>query len=282
MAQLLAQISQTFDNFQSELTVVDLEPWRMTVKTADDRRIQFRGYFDPDGLSEAMRQILQRPHLYLFDGDPDRIDALQITYHPAASQQEDLRLSRADQQFFWQQTTDTTAAQLTLTTATVALLLDQLGEITWQSATPANVELHLTLQYRYAQTPTHLSGSLSTLAEITGWPEAAATISAWLAKHSPQVLDARIFSRRPYAPGMLCYCQVVFHHGGKPYSYLSQSHDLAIGARVVVPLGPNDTLTYGTVIACDYYWPQEAPYPPAKTKSIIGIADSLKEALGGK
>ena len=74
--------------------------------------------------------------------------------------------------------------------------------------------------------------------------------------------------------GDLIYLTVVFAPEGPEYNYIADTDDYEVGDRVIVPVGADEQERVVTVTDVNYYQPEDAPYPPAKTRHVIGpVAD---------
>ncbi len=73
------------------------------------------------------------------------------------------------------------------------------------------------------------------------------------------------------------YCQVRFEGVSRAYSYLTDNDAIQPGDWVLVPLGQNDYERTGKVERVDIFTAANAPYPPERTKHIIGKTDAPPE-----
>ncbi|WP_125582893.1 hypothetical protein [Lacticaseibacillus suibinensis] len=86
-----------------------------------------------------------------------------------------------------------------------------------QSDETSQIAPNLTVTARYRQgDPIIVKGTLSLDDPIPHWASLAAKIQTFLGEFAPQMLDARVMSRKTPVKGELLYAQVVFHHGGSP------------------------------------------------------------------
>ncbi len=85
-----------------------------------------------------------------------------------------------------------------------------------------------------------------------------------------RLLDPVWYTWRPRRPGESIYCHVSFEEGGKLYCYRTEDESIRPGDRVLVPAGPENETKAVTVVRVEYVRPEDAPYPPAKTKIILG------------
>jgi hypothetical protein len=194
-----------------------------------------------------------------------------------------LVLDRRSQTLSLTQVHDGTRVRLAIADPSIGELLNDLTIAPDAQVSDAQVSLPasppvltVTTRFRYGA-PVTAQGTLSLDAPIAGWDDCAEWLRDWLKTHAPAMLDARLLMRKTPQPGDLLYAQVVFHHGGSPYSYLADPK-YAVGDRVVVIAGYGES--YGTIVSMAYYAPTEAPYPPSRTEAILALADPLEEAKG--
>ena len=69
------------------------------------------------------------------------------------------------------------------------------------------------------------------------------------------------------------YCTVAVPGIENTYSYLAGDGEYVPGDKVTVPFGRENTLRVGRVIAVQHCTAVDAPYPPSRTKTILGKAD---------
>lgn len=106
--------------------------------------------------------------------------------------------------------------------------------------------------------------------EWTEWADEVRTL--FTPPAGSRLLDPAVYSWRPRRAGEQIYCHVAFEEGGKTYCYRTEDESIRPGDRVFVPAGPENETKAVTVVRVDYVRPEDAPYPPAKTKSILGKA----------
>ena len=77
------------------------------------------------------------------------------------------------------------------------------------------------------------------------------------------------------------YCQVKLYGASQLYSYLTTDNTVKPGDLVVVPVGPDNNRMIATVNRVAIYSEETAPYPPERTKYIIGkaTADDINKLL---
>lgn len=81
-----------------------------------------------------------------------------------------------------------------------------------------------------------------------------------------------------FGPKKYIYLSVCFEGGGKTYCYLTKDKYIKVNDVVMVPV-PNEPDKPAIVAGVDICTEKDAPYPPEKTKYIIGIADRKTKKL---
>ena len=76
------------------------------------------------------------------------------------------------------------------------------------------------------------------------------------------------------------YCSILPKGFGTTYYYISPMGALQVGTRVEVPFGSENDLKKGTVLSCNEFLAQDAPYPVSKTKSIVRVLTEEEFAQG--
>ena len=69
------------------------------------------------------------------------------------------------------------------------------------------------------------------------------------------------------------FCLVEIHDLNKSYYYLGSNLNISVGNNVIVPLGKDNKITFGTVKRVEYKKEYNAPYPIDKIKNIISVYD---------
>lgn len=127
---------------------------------------------------------------------------------------------------------------------------------------------------RYALTLRWSDGASQRIAgryDCTGLPDGWAAMAAEADTLLRFYTEGELFdpSRAAAAPGPLFYCSVEFEPRGTRYSYRSEDRTLAVGELVVVPAGPDAHELLGRIVSVQTCTAEDAPYPPAQTKSIL-------------
>lgn len=65
------------------------------------------------------------------------------------------------------------------------------------------------------------------------------------------------------------FCNVVFGHGRRTYSYLADQDDYAPGGQVIVPVGADNREAVATIRSIKMYSKEDVPYPIKKMKHIL-------------
>lgn len=275
---MLDQLADFASTVRPPEIVCDAGFWKMTVTGEDGVQHAQGSMIEAELLSEQLRDVLPFPYLMLFDNAPNQLQRLVIAYAPDDDTAEKMVIDRHSQSLSLTTRHGATRTRLGLTSPAVGHLLtgidSPLDQPKPDEASQTAPNLTVTARYRQGD-PIIVKGTLSLDTPIPGWANLAAKLQTFLGEFAPQMLDARLMSRKTPVKGDLLYAQVVFHHGGSPYSYFADPQ-YAVGDRVVVPR--NHSETYGTIVAMAWFAPNQAPYPPAQTKRILRLADPLEEA----
>ncbi|WP_203633420.1 hypothetical protein [Lacticaseibacillus suibinensis] len=278
LSGVLDQLAAFASTVRPPEIVCDAGFWKMTVTGEGGVQHAQGSMIEAELLSEQLRDVLPFPYLMLFDNAPNQLQRLVIAYVPDDDTAEKMVIDRHSQSFSLTTRQGATRTRLGLTSPAVGRLLTGLDSPLErpQSDETSQIAPNLTVTARYRQgDPIIVKGTLSLDDPIPHWASLAAKIQTFLGEFAPQMLDARVMSRKTPVKGELLYAQVVFHHGGSPYSYIADPQ-YAVGDRVVAPR--NHSEAYGTIVAMAWYAPNQAPYPPAQTKRISRLADPLEEA----
>jgi len=73
------------------------------------------------------------------------------------------------------------------------------------------------------------------------------------------------------------FCGVVYKYGSNVYHYRTDDETLAIGDKVIVPVGPDNKGIIGEIVSVEKHMRLTAPFPVEKTKFIIGRYVEAKE-----
>lgn len=126
----------------------------------------------------------------------------------------------------------------------------------------------LTVHYRYAPKSVW-KGNFQEDELPAFWPEFAEALRNFCrdTSHS-RILDEALYLWRPAQEGELIYCKVRFEDSGRTYYYRTEDDTLRPGDCVLVPTGKETEPQLARIVSMECCRPDEAPYPPEKTKWI--------------
>lgn len=133
-------------------------------------------------------------------------------------------------------------------------------------------DLRYRILVRYRRQPEQvLEGSFDRNGLPETWPAFADRVTAFFQSRTEGALmNPALYRWRPREAGEYIYCSVVFQEGGKRYHYRTEDETLRIGDRVLVPVGPDNEPKPVTIVNIEYFQPADAPFPPSRTKVILG------------
>ena len=133
-----------------------------------------------------------------------------------------------------------------------------------------DLRYRILVQYR-RQPEQVLEGSFDRNGLPETWPAFADRVTAFFRSRTEGALiNPALYRWRPREAGEYIYCSVVFQEGGKRYHYRTEDETLRIGDRVLVPVGPDNEPKPVTIVNIEYFQPADAPFPPSRTKVILG------------
>lgn len=133
-------------------------------------------------------------------------------------------------------------------------------------------DLRYRILVRYRRQPEQLlEGSFDRNGLPETWPAFADRVTAFFRSHTEgSLMNPALYRWRPREAGEYIYCSVVFQEGGKRYHYRTEDETLRIEDRVLVPVGPDNEPKPVTIVNIEYFQPADAPFPPSRTKVILG------------
>ena len=307
LKDILDAIAISFEDHVNDFEL-DVGSWTIELTNEEGKVTKLKGSLIPnafDGLSDYIRERLNRDDLFLFDGNPDRVDLIEMTYDrhqefevadPADPEQpyaiwdyhEELKISRDTEtvELYRQIFSDCDVRNTYHIAGGVSDFLDSLEPYALSEAegNPPDVfvDPFRTEKYKIIVT-TRRAGTreISGLFDKKGlpkdWPEFSQRLLDFLLSYGlGEIFDERAYGKVCRRAGDLIFCNVVFTDGGKEYCYLShEDHD--VGDLVVVPAGKDDHEAVVRIESVEYHPAEEAPYPLDKIKIIIRKFDRERD-----
>ncbi|KRN28315.1 hypothetical protein IV38_GL001313 [Lactobacillus selangorensis] len=289
--RLLASIAEYFRSDHQTLAVTDAGTWQLQLTNSEGKEFCYTGPLcddlsvDGTGLSDLLRTTLKLPFLWAFDGQTtgQRIMRIEMHYH-SDPEEETFQIDRQTGRLALTQHFDdqTQRSQTIQAASAVVRLLDQLDpavlftQLDQQPQVIApNEERHYALTITFDDCSQRIvSGNFDKAGLPTDWPAFAAAIQKLVADlGQPALFDSAVYTQATRQPGQFIYCSVALNHGPKTYFYRTEDNSIVVNDRVIVPVGPEDTLLKGRVTKVAYYDPMQVPLPIAKTKRILRKVD---------
>ena len=250
------------------------------------------------GLSEIIRSCLNRNDLFLFDGNPDRIDRLEIQYskttktnlayklfedryeYDSLQDTETLILDREAGKLIYEiKNAEVTISTVSITNNDVISLLDSMAPDSFYSiqedASPFSENSLITKEYTIVlltkqkkRIVLHAYYEKNDLPDE--WPRMIRDIRRFMSNQMLRdIFDEQIYAKPRRRPSDLVFCNVSFQEGGMTYCYLADDDDFDVGDCVVVPVGSKNTETIAYIESIEYHPADEAPYPLSRIKRIL-------------
>ena len=305
--QILDAIGRNFEEYDN-VFVTDVGVWNAELTNTEGKTIRLNGSLDQEsfhGLSDFIREQLKREDLFLFDGNPDRVEQIEVTYdrhteiemekpinseHPYAlwDYHEEIIIDRATESIvhFRKIFDECDVKNIYHIAEGVPDFLDDVDTDVFTSVVgnPPDVFIdpHQTTKYRITVT-TKLGGSRITEGTYDknglpeDWPEFIERLYEFLTFYGiGEIFDERIYGKPRRRKNDLIFCNVVFTDGGKEYCYLADE-DYNVGDLVIVPAGSDNHDAVVRIESIEYHPENEAPFPVEKIKRIIRKFDKEKD-----
>lgn len=305
--KILDAVARSFADYDN-VFATDVGSWIVELTNTGGKTTQISGSLIPDafhGLSDYIRDRLKRNDLFLFDGNPDRVERIEVTYdrhleiemkepadpeHPYAiwDYHENLSIDRASEtiEHFRQIMSECDVYNKYHVSEGVPDFLDEtdIDALSDVEGNPPDVYIdpHRTDSYKILVT-TKLGGTRETTGTFDkkglpkDWPEFADRLYDFLSFYGiGEFFDQRAYGKVRRRTGDLIFCNVVFENGGKEYCYLS-SEEYDVGDLVVVPAGRDNHEAVVLIESIEYHPEEEAPFPVDKIKHVIRKFDEEKD-----
>lgn len=300
--EILCRISDFFSGYAFNFTK-NADMWDLTLQNQEGQEVHGYGLLRPDplffnDLSSFIRKALGRKDLWLFDGNPDCIERIEIAYNRheiyedsyrdedytfVSDYHEKLIIDResATVERFRQCNDTCDLRNIWHMKYSVPEFLDSL-KLNIFSQVNGNPEDVMPDPNRTDTYTIRITTCQSGTREIRGtfdkkglpidWPQFAEKLKPFLSQFESgnnDMLDKDNYSRTLRSKDDLIFCYVVFTRGGKSYCYLADE-EYKPGEKVKVPAGENDAYYIVTVKRIVYRPAEESPYPLDRIKRVIG------------
>jgi len=298
------------DYFKSEEFFIpyatDVGDWELTLINEDGENFKFVGSLISlgtllDVISQDMRERLDMPYLYLFNGEgaQDKIDRITIEYSRVTKYDKPKDLNNADYEYItWDYSEKLTIDRETETIEYFRKLGSEC-DTTWKYHVGGGVEQFLdetdvdifddiegnpseaidnpkesktyTITIDFAHLPSKtITGSFDRRGLPTEWASFANDLREFLLFYGEgEMLDRRFYEAQKLCPGDIIYLSVSFGDNYKTYYYKTEDNSIDVGDLVVVPVGTDGKERIVKVVKKEYFQESSLPMPFEKVKTII-------------
>ena len=307
-ARILNVVGTYFSDEYDTVFATDIGSWDMTITNTEGKLYHFKGslccdfYVDGVDLSDLIRDTLDMPDLFVFDGNykPDRVDKITIDYHRLTKIKPKVPISDTVEYCTWDY-----SEQLVIDRETETLEHTQrVGSgciITRKYYVQEGVvgllddlDADCLFEHIFGNAPDVITDPLETKDyEITvdfkkrpqlvikgtydknglpsDFPEFAEDILNFMLFYGMgEILDPSVYTKVKRKTNDYIFCSVEFNESGKSYYYITEDDTLKIGDDVLVPVGNDGHTAIVKIVNIEYFPEDKVPFPLDKAKSIIG------------
>ena len=284
----------------------DVGEWELILTNENNEEFRFEGSLIPldtvlDEISLDMRERLDMPFLYLFNGEDnqDKIDRITIEYSRVTKYDKPKDLSDADYDYItWDYSEKLTIDRETETIEYFRKIGSEC-DTTWKYHVNGGVEQLLdetdadmfediegnpsdamdnpkesktyTITIDFAHLPSKtISGSFDRRGLPTEWASFANDLREFLLFYGEgELLDRRFYEAQKLCPGDIIYLSVSFGDTYKTYYYKTEDNSIDVGDLVVVPVGTDGKERIVKVVKKEYFQSSSLPMPFEKVKAVI-------------
>ena len=303
---ILDAIAQEFSDYVTNHGTPD--NWYLTITDNDDRQFIWSGLSDQKGLShlsDYIRDLLDDNSLFLFDGNPDRIDRIEIAYqrqttipvppewhmdHVIWDYHEQLIIDRSSEtieysRFIAEETDICTRYHIV---GGISDFLDDFDTDLFSRTegnppdvyeNPMESSTYQIKLFTKNEGERDLSGSFDKKGLPMDFPDFMDDLSAFLDFYGHgEMFDDLAYNHIRRRQNELIFCRVEFENNGPAYWYLSDTDTCRPMDLVVVPAGEDNQKTVGRIVSIEYHTKDNAPYPVDQIKKIIRPYDEETDA----
>lgn len=289
------------------LFVDDSGEWVIELCDSDNRKLKWRGSLTAGNkalvhISDVIRDSLDLPDLYCFDGDyrKDRIENIKINYHRLTK----IRPGERPKGATWEYLTWDYNEHIYIDRATetiehfqkiadecditrvyhvgdgVASFLDDYDAETFLSEIVGNPDdvldnpmeektYQVEIGFKYSE-PRMIIGTYDKKSLPNDWPDFMNDLWEFMSFYGlGEILNPSVYGKVKRRRDDIAFCSVEFEEDGKSYYYIADEDDLEIDDYVVVPAGKDNHIAIAKVTKIEYFDSTEVPLPLEKTKHII-------------
>ena len=306
-------IVQCFYKDYEEVTATDVGSWEMTVFDDKGGTDEFFGslvatdynYAEDESISDIVRESIGRDDLFVFDGNPDRIDQVEVVYNRVTKIIPGQKPKDAKWDFVTWNYKDTVVIDRKSETLEIRNWIGEGCIATHAYYVQDGVEnlldnIHLEMLNDVKGNPPDvitdpmetrtytikiltkygiekfISGTYDKYGLPSAWPEFMETLRDFIDFYDfpGEMFSESCFGKVLRREGEIIFCEVSFEEGGKTYCYIADTDEFCVGDLVVVPAGADNHNAVVRIEAVNYCTEDKAPFPVDKAKHIIGKFDS--------
>lgn len=306
--RILKAVRTYFSDEYEAVSATDIGSWEMTITNSEGKQYPFKGslccdfYVDGVDLSDLIRDTLDIPDLFVFDGNykPDRVDKITIDYHRITKIKPKIPISDTVEYCTWDY-----SEQLVIDRETEILehtqrvgsgciitrkyyvqegvvgLLDDLdadclfehivGNAPDVITDPLETkDYEITVDFK-KRPQLVIKGTYDKNGLPSDFPELAEDILDFMQFYGiGEILDPSVYMRAKHKTNDYIFCSVEFSESGKSYYYTTEDDTLEIGDDVLVPVGNDGHTAIVKIVNIEYFAGDKVPFSLDKAKSIIG------------
>ena len=304
---------KTFEvRFSRDVDIIfatDVGSWDMTLTNEEGQEFSFNGSLIEDGkgavsdLSDIVREALNRDDLFVFDGNPDRVEDLTVRYHriskikPKVVQKdatweyvtweysEELKIERGNETLTHIKQIAERCKQTNVyeVEGGVSNLLDEIypeifdhmpdvpDDIIDDPNEVRNYEIILNSKHGEER---KIKGYFDKYGLPEEWADFIDKVYDFMAFYGVGELFNEAYYNKPRRrKSDYIFCDVAFEEGSKTYCYIADDDIYEVDDMVLVPAGKDNHEAVVRIVSKNYYTAENAPFPVDKAKHIIKKMD---------
>lgn len=305
--RILDFVGHNFENYDNAYAT-DVGVWGIELTNTDGKTVHINGSLYPDsfhGLFDYIREQLKRNDLFLFDGNPDRVERIEVFYdrhseiemkkpvnpempYTIWNYHEELKIDRASEtiEHFRKIFEECDVRNVYHIAEGVSAFLDDIDLDAFSEVTgnPPDVYIdpHSSTNYKILISTKkgdnrEINGTFDKNGLPKDWPEFVENLYDFLSFYGiGEIFDECVYGKPRRRINDLIFCNVVFEDGGKKYCYQADE-DYDVGDLLIVPAGVDNHDAVVRVESVEFHPAQEAPFPLDKIKHTIRKFDKERD-----
>lgn len=294
---ILDTIEQDFSEYSQNSD--DGDNWQLDMTDRHGKEVSLSGYFNSQDLfylSEFIRNSLGDNSLFLFDGNPDRIDRIEISYqrqtkiptpaewdmnHLIWDYHEQIIIDRASEtieydRFIAEETDISTKYHVGegisdfLDDYDVHLFSRTEGNPEDVYEDPMESQTYQIKVITKNEGAREISGSFDQKGLPMDFAEFMDDLKSFMDFYGHgEMIDETVYGHVRRRKNELIFCNVEFERYGATYTYLTDNDHYRPDDLVVVPAGAENQEKVARIVSIEYHTKDQAPYPLGAIKKII-------------